>query len=46
MGTIETELDELEGAIIDDNGFIQLLSNTTTTTDYIWKTPLNVYDLI
>ncbi len=45
MGTIKTELDELEGVIIDDNGFIQLLSNTTTTTDYIWKTPLNIYDL-
>jgi hypothetical protein len=45
LGTIKTNLDELESVIIDKDGFIQLLSNTVTTTDYIWRTPLNINDL-
>jgi hypothetical protein len=45
LGTIRVNIDEIESVIVDNDGFIQILCNNTTVVDYIWKTPLNVYDL-
>lgn len=45
LGTIKINIDEIEGATVDNNGFVILLCNTTSKTDYLWKTPLNVNDL-
>ena len=46
LGTIKVNIDETEGAIVDNDGFVQILCNTKNETDYIWKTPLNVNDLL
>lgn len=45
LGSIKVNLDEIESAIVDNDGYVQLLINTTATTDAVWKTPLNVNDL-
>ena len=42
LGSIECDLDELESIIVDEEGYIELLSNAEGITDYIWKTPLNM----
>lgn len=45
LGSIACKLSEVESAIVDDEGYMELLCNTTDRTDYIWKTPINIDDL-
>ena len=45
MGTIECDLSEIESMIVDDEGYIELLSNVKDKQDLIWKTPINMKDL-
>ena len=42
LGTIECQLSEVESIIVDDEGYIELLGNEHSITDYIWKTPVNI----
>ena len=42
LGTISCDLSEVESCIVDDEGFLEILSNNTSNTDYIWKTDLNI----
>lgn len=42
LGSIECQINEVESIIVDEDGYIQLLCNTRHTTDYIWKTPINI----
>lgn len=43
LGTIEVDLGEVESAIVDNDGYLQLLVNTRH--DYIWKTDINIDDI-
>jgi len=43
LGTIEVDLGEVESAIVDNDGYLQLLVNTRN--DYIWKTNINIDDI-
>lgn len=45
LGSIKVTIDEIESIVVGNDGYIQLLINNNTRTDYVWKTPLNVYDL-
>lgn len=45
LGSVLCELSEVESATVDDDGYMLLLGNTTDTTDYIWKTPINIEDI-
>lgn len=45
LGTIACDLSEVESAAVDDEGYMILLANTTDSTDYIWKTPINIEDI-
>ena len=42
LGTISCDLSEVESCIVDDEGFLEILANNTSGTDYIWKTDLNI----
>lgn len=47
LGTLAVYLGELESVIVDNEGYVELLVNHGGTyNDYIWKTPLNVKDLM
>lgn len=46
LGSIIVNLDEIESVIVDNDGFVQLLINNKTRTDWVYKTPLNVNDLV
>ncbi len=45
LGSIACELSEVESATVDDDGYMLLLSNYTSSTDIIWKTPINIEDI-
>ena len=45
IGSIKCELGEVESLIVDEEGYIELLSNTKKKEDLIWKTPINMNDL-
>lgn len=45
LGSIKITIGEVESAVVGNDGFLQLLINTSGTTDYVWKTPLNVNEL-
>ncbi len=42
LGTISCDLSEVESCIVDDEGFLEILANNSSSTDYIWKTELNI----
>ncbi len=42
LGTLSCDLSEVESCIVDKDGFLEILANNTSGTDYIWKTELNV----
>lgn len=47
LGSLSVYLGELESVIVDNEGFVELLVNHGGTyNDYIWKTPLNVNDMM
>ena len=45
LGSIKVTLGEVESAIVDNKGYVELLINHGGTTDYVWRTPLNIKDL-
>lgn len=45
LGTIACDLSEVESATVDEDGYMLLLSNTSSSTDVIWKTPVNIEDI-
>ena len=45
LGSFGCDLSELESAIIDNEGYLQIMANNTSSEDYIWKTPINVKSL-
>lgn len=45
LGTIACDLSEVESAVVDNDGYMLLLCNTSNDTDYIWKTPINIEDI-
>ena len=42
LGTISCDLSEVESCIVDNDGFLEILANNSSSTDYIWKTNINV----
>lgn len=45
LGTISCDLSEVESVIVDDEGYLEIMSNYTTSVDYIWKTRINIEDI-
>ena len=45
LGTFKINIDEAESAVVGPDGYVQILCNTTDSTDYIWRTPVNVREL-
>ena len=45
LGSFGCDLSEVESAIVDKDGYLEILANNTSDTDYIWKTPINVDSL-
>lgn len=43
LGSLFTSIGEVESAIVDDEGYLELLINSRK--DYIWKTPINIEDM-
>ena len=41
LGSLGCDLSEVESCIVDDEGFLEILANNTSDTDYIWKTNIN-----
>lgn len=46
IGTISVDLGEVESAIVDDEGYLELLVNGKSKTDIIWKTPIKIEGMI
>ena len=42
LGTISCDLSEVESAIVNKDGFLEILANNKSKTDYIWRTDLNI----
>ena len=42
IGTITCDLGEVESAIVNNEGFLEILTNSSGTSDYIWKTDFNI----
>ena len=45
LGTFSCDLSEVESCIVDNEGFLEILANNTSGTDYIWKTDINIETL-
>jgi hypothetical protein len=45
LGSIKVKLGEVESAIVNNKGYVELLINKDNSTDLIWQTPLNIKDL-
>lgn len=45
LGTFSCDLSEIESAVVDDEGYMEILSNNSSKTDYIYKTPINIETL-
>lgn len=45
LGSLSCDLSEVESAIVDSEGFLQILANNSGGTDYIWKTDINIETL-
>jgi hypothetical protein len=45
LGSFSCDLSEVESCIVDDEGFLEILANNTSGTDYIWKTDINIETL-
>lgn len=45
LGSFGCDLSEVESAIVDNDGYLEILANNTSDTDYIWKTPINIDSL-
>lgn len=45
IGSLKCQLSEIESAIVDKEGYLEIMSNCSRKTDYIYKTPINIDDL-
>ncbi len=45
LGTLSCDLSEVESVIVDNDGFLEILANNSASTDYIWKTDINIETL-
>ena len=45
LGSIKITIGEVESAVVGNDGYLQLLINTSGEKDYVWKTPLNINEL-
>ena len=45
LGSLSCDLSAVESAIVDDEGYLEILANNTKGVDYIWKTDLNIETL-
>lgn len=45
IGTLKCQLSEVESAVVDEDGYLEVLSNVSSKTDYIYKTPINIEDI-
>ena len=45
LGSIECNLSEVESVIVNDEGYLEILSNEKGRTERIWKTPFNIKKL-
>lgn len=45
LGSIRIAIGEIESVVVGNDGYVQLLVNTSGKTDYVWRTPLNINDL-
>ena len=45
LGTIQSELDEMESCVVNKDGYLELMCNRAGEPDYVWVTPLKVSDL-
>ena len=45
LGSIKITMGEVESAIVDRKGYVELLINEKGSPDHIWKTPPNIKDL-
>ena len=45
LGSFQCDLSEVESAIVDNDGYLEIMANNTSGTDYIWKTPINIEEL-
>lgn len=45
LGTIQSELDEMESCVVNSDGYLELMCNRAGEPDYVWVTPLKVSDL-
>lgn len=45
LGSFSCDLSEVESAIVDNEGYLEILANNTKGVDYIWKTDLNIETL-
>ena len=45
LGSVQCELSEVESAVADDDGYLVIMSNYSSSTDYIWRTKINIEDL-
>ena len=45
LGSIKITIGEYESAVVGPDGYLELLLNTEGTTDYVWRTPLNINEL-
>lgn len=42
LGTITCDLSEVESAIVNKDGYLEILSNNSGNPDYIWRTNINI----
>ena len=42
LGTLSCDLSEVESCIVNEDGFLEILANNKSGTDYIWRTDLNI----
>lgn len=45
LGTLTCDLSEVESAIVNKDGFLEILANNTGSEDYIWRTDVNIETL-
>ena len=45
LGSFSCDLSEVESAIVNNEGFLEILANNTSDKDYIWRTDVNIETL-
>ena len=42
LGSLTCDLSEVESAVVNKDGFLEILANNKSKEDYIWRTDLNI----